>query len=626
MRSLLLATALLAAAAGAALTPTPAVGYAEDACPAPGGGGWGPCSVRLPVEEACRAGADLPVCSAALMLAPAATGPSRLVIQQLSTGARSVHHTDVLYALAQVAGLTPREAFLTAAYSAATDVAQYFHRDGAAQLMPDPAQCTGERRPPACALLTSSVTGVDRNNFSGGGIFLHFQAPFSDRPYAQPGGRPSLFTSLEAGAPPPVVDSLVPNLTDGRRDPVVVNARRWAFGLGPLCVAGLTTATADGDPASGDACFRRPDGAPATIAARLPFLSQTGSITDLQWVAELGELELTAPGAPQPVPARRIGEIVGPDAAPFARLGIYLHALGDRVSHHLCDNDSYVVGPRPTDAEPVLLNPVANAAYQAFAGNETQVVGQPVIVDPDFVVIFSTTNCDQTNHGRRHELEFGRPQAGLDPADRTAAAGIPITLDELQAFTTSPAGKLAGVRRSGPRVDPAALGRDLLAAIEVPDAGARLRGIAEATRKHCLVPMPGMLDETYDRWARRAAHGAEDEAPWSRITGLTRRGRHLTIHGTAADRGCAGVDRVELSVSLRRRDGRCRFLRRDGSLTRARSCRAPVRLRADGAFRLRVRSPRARGRYVVRARAIDRLGNDEPLRPSSTRSRDFAVR
>ncbi|MGH2859624.1 MAG: hypothetical protein ACRDMJ_19290, partial [Solirubrobacteraceae bacterium] len=110
--------------------------------------------------------------------------------------------------------------------------------------------------------------------------------------------------------------------------------------------------------------------------------------------------------------------------------------------------------------------------------------------------------------------------------------------------------------------------------------------------------------------------------PYSRI--FKRRARisrrRLSVSGSAAERPCANSSRavrrrervrhVYVSVDRGIGHGRCRFLARDGHLSRARSCRRPIELRARGTrhWRLRRRIRLARGNYMVRSVAVDGFG------------------
>lgn len=158
------------------------------------------------------------------------------------------------------------------------------------------------------------------------------------------------------------------------------------------------------------------------------------------------------------------------------------------------------------------------------------------------------------------------------------------------------------------------------------ETGGRIDGPARRTVAAPLSSLPWFVrcgTAPLEAAAAREAGGCRDRTrPSSRVTGVRLTRRSLTVRGTAADRGCAarrGVRRVAVAVALRQ-GTRCRFLRADGRLDRARSCRRPAYLPARGTRRFTlVRRGLAlpRGRYRVVARATDRSGNVE--RPSRSR-------
>jgi hypothetical protein len=101
-------------------------------------------------------------------------------------------------------------------------------------------------------------------------------------------------------------------------------------------------------------------------------------------------------------------------------------------------------------------------------------------------------------------------------------------------------------------------------------------------------------------------------APRSRLTRVRASRRGVLVRGRSADRGCAGLSAVLVSIS-RPRGGRCRFLQANGRLSPCRNCRRPRLLRASGrrAWKLSFKARLPRGRYRVLARAVDRRGNKE---------------
>jgi hypothetical protein len=141
-----------------------------------------------------------------------------------------------------------------------------------------------------------------------------------------------------------------------------------------------------------------------------------------------------------------------------ARLGIYLHALQDRVSHHVCGDDSHLTGP-----------------YTPM-GPRTD----------DFVSNMQSSECTQQLHVLRHAWETGVPQSSVPARDRTTAAALAVTWDELSAYART---------RGFLRPD-AASARDrvlaaLVTAIEVADAAARVRSIRDVGCAEGATPMPG---------------------------------------------------------------------------------------------------------------------------------------
>jgi len=111
--------------------------------------------------------------------------------------------------------------------------------------------------------------------------------------------------------------------------------------------------------------------------------------------------------------------------------------------------------------------------------------------------------------------------------------------------------------------------------------------------------------------------------PASKAIRVRARRRLLAMAGRALERKCPHVGAatrrrerivaVYVMVYRRAGRGRCRFLRRDGRLSAPRSCARPLRLRARGShrWRLRLRVVLPRGRYFFRLQAVDALGHRE---------------
>ena len=119
-----------------------------------------------------------------------------------------------------------------------------------------------------------------------------------------------------------------------------------------------------------------------------------------------------------------------------------------------------------------------------------------------------------------------------------------------------------------------------------------------------------------ERGAAPPPGGCAGKAPATSIRRV-RVGRRATrVAGRARDGACGRVTRVEVSIGRRVGRGRCRFLGPRGRFGRARRCRRPVFTPARGGtkWRFGVRRRLPKGRYIVRARAVDTVGNHETVR------------
>ncbi|MEA2169468.1 MAG: hypothetical protein QOF76_2768 [Solirubrobacteraceae bacterium] len=116
------------------------------------------------------------------------------------------------------------------------------------------------------------------------------------------------------------------------------------------------------------------------------------------------------------------------------------------------------------------------------------------------------------------------------------------------------------------------------------------------------------------------------DARGPRITRATRKLRRhrLVVRGRARDRGCAGLQRVRVSVTHRLGRHRCRSLRHNGTEAAGRPCaRRTLYVVAKGLkrWKLRYGARPVAGRYVIRVRARDKAGNRGRVRKLRLRIR-----
>lgn len=441
--------------------------FSEDVCP-DNNGGWKSC-----VTRDCEPGGENLVCQNQTMI-------SQYITNATSTskdGMRSTIHLDATYLLAQAAGFNPREAFEIAKYDEALDVGRYLHRDEAGELLADPVACASSTPPAACQFNSLDVAGLDRNNFIAGGLFFHFHAHSVSQP------KP---------------DGLHPVPTQAESENFLYGLRQWVRGLAPLCVAGLTMP--DGS------CYQSKVRSETTLLGRIPFISELLFAGSVDWVSPLGEQQVIRdPVTQEMTPASAFDSYFPKGKAAFARLGIYLHATQDRISHHRCVIRSNIVGPRAPEATPILANIALFPSYDLLIYRDPQdflqqLAASQVLVNPEFLYEFDNQDCDQPKHFQRHSFETGTPQESLDPQDRTTEAGLTLALEELRFF----AGEFGIPSKSLTVAETAALMSEIITALETPDANARIRNLTAVATRNRLLPLPGHGDIPLADWDSQA--------------------------------------------------------------------------------------------------------------------------
>lgn len=445
--------------------------FQEDICP-DGAAGWRECLLNP-----CAAGDEAVHCGVASAVTALS---STFLVPVTGRGARSTIHFDATYLLAQAAGFSPREAYVVAAYDAATDMGQYVHRDQQGRLAIDPTGCDAQRRQPGCWLLSHTIGGVVRNNFADGGLFFHFMAS-AHRETAGEG--------------------LAPQVDDPRREPLLHRLRRWAYGQGPLCVAGLTDA-------AGERCFVSALRQDSSLAGRMPYESEGGALTSVDWVSAIAEQKIaTDPVSGANTPASALGGHIAAEDLPLARLGIYLHALADRISHYRCIDASDVQGPRAADAGAVALNPLMDLLYQTALHLGTlpaylqSLQPTPPSHDPDYLFLYDVEECDQSKHFLRHSWETGHDHHQLAAAQQTARHGLRAVLDELIHYAA--AQRLPGARP----LDAAArdaLVEAVLDATDVAGAQARVDALTALAQGRGWLPLPLHGGESLESWQEKS--------------------------------------------------------------------------------------------------------------------------
>jgi len=344
---------------------------------------------------------------------------------------RSTVHTDVTYLIAQAVGFPAANAYWIAAYDEATDLGNFVPRNQNGVVL------RGYQS-------TATIDGLVRGNLANGGVLFHFNAPRNNG------------TKV-----PGDTDGLHPEADDADTEVVLAHVRRWAMyePNAPECTGGLTVWTGS-NYTSGDSCYTLPGTTiPGTIAGSLliagqvafPFNPPTGP----QIIAVTAGLHRTPVSSEQfDTYIANADQVSDPAHAADARLGIYLHTLADRVSHHVC-----------TDAS-VLTDPV-NGVFSENMINQ---------------------DCSQPLHVLRHMYETGVNFGSLSDQDKTTSSAIEIIYDELVAFAQKRG--VLNSKASDPGFRQALLNH-ISEALQKTDAANRISSLTQVACDYNLTPFPG---------------------------------------------------------------------------------------------------------------------------------------
>jgi len=428
----------------ATLWPEPSHAFGPDICLLT----TGELANCTPLPEDCPAGDESKACLDEIGSASGAVSDGTEEVG----GKRSMLHMDFTFFVAQFIGYSRNNAYYIAAYDDGTDLGRYIPRDVTGKLLADPEECDAGIDSGKCKWITQPMAGLNKVNIATGGVFYHFHAPFN----------------RVIPAPPSNIDGMHPNTDDPDVEQFLSHLRRWAdtsYGVDLLCAHGLTDNDTNDrwDYAYGQGCYGSKQGEERLLVGKLNVAAEgapteSGAIS-VPYVVRTGAQVLHYTPDGLTIDSTQFNDYVGKKWK-YARIGIYLHAYQDRVSHYHCVDDSYMVGPIDGTAAPV-----------AFAED------------------MSSHQCDQQLHVARHSWEAGVDQSTVPSEDRTMEAGMRGTYDELLSIAVHMG--VATDRALDPNQKEAFI-QDMLQAMQERDAYKRMMGVAEVgTGKYGLGAMPG---------------------------------------------------------------------------------------------------------------------------------------
>jgi hypothetical protein len=432
----------------------PAHSFGQDVCYSSPGSGLAPIRNCIGVEETCRTSNLPPKQAVACRREALADSLSGLSGNNGFIGGRSLVHTDSTYLMAQLIGYTPWEAYQASIYNEATDQTFYvpFDQNGH-QVLDDNtlSQCRatwGPKMSRQCLIITKEMNGISRFNSQSGGMLLHLHARFSPDGSKPPGiGMPADYFAS----------------TNSPYEPLLNNLQDWALNRRQdACVAGIlrlkTGATSAAIPCEAkDRVIKSPQSvfALGLPALKIPFYSNLGKLI----IHEDDQGKVLATDS-------SFQKFTAPHQLGFAKLGIFLHAYADRVSHHMCTDRSW---------------------------SRKEVSG-------DYISFYDEVFCAQGSHFLWHSWEQGTNQSNknLDPQFQTMRAALQGMWGQLLEHSKT----RQGLQRK-PSVNEAELIDKLISVLSMSDPKKRLDAMVALMESYGVLALPGhgsVANLSIDQW------------------------------------------------------------------------------------------------------------------------------
>jgi hypothetical protein len=329
----------------------------------------------------------------------------------------------------------------------------------------------------------------------------------------------------------------------------------------------------------------------------------------------IGATEVTGPAAgptvvsvvPSTVEAGETRDVAVSGALTHFAAGLSNASFGDDVTVHSVTVTSPTTAVANVTVAPGAAIGFRDVSVQTGSEDAGESVTGPFLVAPETPSVPRLTGASVHAAPRGSTFDITVTGAGTSfAAGRSALSVSGSGVGVIETTVDSPTALVARVRiaEDAPlgfrdlRVTTGARALTLRDALEVTPAAA-VAAVTPSPGGSSPPPPPAPEGGCRDRAAPRAT-----------LAKPVVKARKLTLRGRATDAGCAGLQAVEVSVSLAA-GRRCRFIGSNGKLGKARRCTKPVFLRAKGAssWKLRLRRALPPGRYTVRVRARDRVGN-----------------
>lgn len=376
-------------------------------------------------------------------------------------GGRSTVHSDAMYAMAQLIGFTPWQAYQILIYSEAADQGQYtpFDQSGHPILSDDEMkQCIsnwhGKNFNNNCLIMPLPTNGANKFNATTGGMIIHWMARFSP--------------SNKMPTPAPKFTKNTKYLTpeNSKFELVTQNLHAWAFNYrSDACSAGITK-----DQSIDSSPLAPCEDSSKVLYSPQNFFSPGFSKLTIPFATELGQL-IIEQNETETIYATNtsLNHYIYPQQVKYAKMGIYLHSYADRYSHHACADHSYF--------------------YKQANGNYNSV--------------YDTVNCAQGNHFLWHAWEQGTNQSNrnLEEEHQTIRPALDMIYDELINFAQQQHILI------NPNLNKEVIINQLVEIIQTYNAQQRLNKMTDYMDTVGVLPLPGhgsMKDQSVEQWLCKA--------------------------------------------------------------------------------------------------------------------------
>ncbi|MDG1987411.1 MAG: hypothetical protein P8J18_05500 [Halieaceae bacterium] len=350
-------------------------------------------------------------------------------------GGRSLVHSDSVYLIAQLNGFSAWQAYQIMIYSEATDQSSYepFDKSGSLMVSQDMIEDCYQSNMESykeCLALTPRLMGLYKFNDESGGQLLHLHSRYSESEEAPPTTQfPADYFSARQ------IDSEV----------LLSNLKAWTFGMrDDLCVSGITKDI--GNPLS--ACLDSKH-----LDFPMNFFS-FGVGSQVPFQAKLGTFVINENSESKVLSEESSFSAYIPHDTRMAKLGIFLHTLTDRVSHHMCTDRSWF--------------------YEKEDGN--------------FNSVFPSAPCGQGGHFLWHVWEQGTDQYNIEDQEfRT----MEIALAEIWNVLSERAIQLSLMTEDYQGGERRYVISQMIEVLGIYDPALRLGRMTELIESFGFLPLPG---------------------------------------------------------------------------------------------------------------------------------------